>query len=126
MDTVKRDKIIKDYIDSLPEPGPGMKKMAQTSAEYYRRMYGTAQDATEAVGQVPQLAQTTSPDDRMYLELQEAAKDHPPTMECPDPECLVCGVRDCPLGEPLHYHHDGCPACTEAERQQSTKDPTNG
>ena len=26
-------------------------------------------------------------------------------------ECLACGERDCPHGEPLHYHHDGCPAC---------------
>lgn len=26
-------------------------------------------------------------------------------------ECTVCGARDCPGGEPLHYHHDGCPAC---------------
>ena len=30
---------------------------------------------------------------------------------CPVEECLVCGARDCPHGEPLHYHHDGCPAC---------------
>ena len=29
-----------------------------------------------------------------------------------DGECMACGVRDCPHGEPLHYHHDGCPACT--------------
>jgi hypothetical protein len=36
---------------------------------------------------------------------------HPATTECPDPECLVCGARDCPHREPLHYHHDGCPAC---------------
>ena len=28
-----------------------------------------------------------------------------------DGECLACGMRDCPHGEPLHYHHDGCPAC---------------
>ena len=20
-------------------------------------------------------------------------------------------IMDCPYGEPLHYHHDGCPAC---------------
>lgn len=26
-------------------------------------------------------------------------------------ECLPCGERDCPGGEPLHYHHDGCPHC---------------
>lgn len=26
-------------------------------------------------------------------------------------ECIVCGARDCPHGEPLHHHHDGCPQC---------------
>lgn len=26
-------------------------------------------------------------------------------------ECLACGARACPHHEPLHYHHDGCPAC---------------
>jgi len=30
-----------------------------------------------------------------------------------DGECLACGARDCPHGEPLHYHHDGCPSCWE-------------
>lgn len=30
---------------------------------------------------------------------------------CPIDECMLCGVRDCPDNEPLHYHHDGCPAC---------------
>lgn len=38
---------------------------------------------------------------------------HPPTHECPDEECMLCGLRDCPLDEPLHYHHDGCPACSK-------------
>jgi len=33
------------------------------------------------------------------------------TETCPDQECISCGIRDCPSGEPLHYHHDGCPAC---------------
>lgn len=28
-----------------------------------------------------------------------------------DGECLGCGQIDCPEGEPLHYHHDGCPVC---------------
>lgn len=31
--------------------------------------------------------------------------------ECPDPECIVCGEILCPHREPLHFHHDGCPAC---------------
>lgn len=31
--------------------------------------------------------------------------------ECCDEDCQACSVRDCPYDEPLHYHHDGCPAC---------------
>lgn len=37
------------------------------------------------------------------------AQRHP--VACREPECLLCGMRDCPLHEPLHYHHDGCPVC---------------
>ena len=33
--------------------------------------------------------------------------------ECLDSECMLCGMRDCPGGEPLHYHHDGCPSCCD-------------
>lgn len=36
---------------------------------------------------------------------------HPKTEKCPDMECSLCAERDCPFGEPLHYHHDGCPCC---------------
>ena len=31
----------------------------------------------------------------------------------------VKAIKDCPHGEPLHYHHDGCPSC-EAE-EEATK-----
>jgi hypothetical protein len=34
---------------------------------------------------------------------------------CPDPECHTCGEIVCPYGEPLHFHHDGCPACDAPE-----------
>lgn len=34
---------------------------------------------------------------------------------CPDAECLTCGAAVCPYGEPLHFHHDGCPACAERD-----------
>jgi hypothetical protein len=47
-------------------------------------------------------------------DLKTQVPTHPPTDQCPDPECMVCGIRDCPHGEPLHYHHDGCPACYTA------------
>jgi hypothetical protein len=46
------------------------------------------------------------------------AATEPPRHTCTDEangggdgECLACGARDCPSGEPWHYHHDGCPAC---------------
>lgn len=41
-------------------------------------------------------------------------EDMPCTCVNGDPasgECIPCGVRDCPEGEPLHWHHDGCPEC---------------
>lgn len=33
------------------------------------------------------------------------------TDTCKVSECMVCGVRECPNNEPLHFHHDGCPVC---------------
>lgn len=32
--------------------------------------------------------------------------------KCKDAECIVCGSIVCPHAEPLHFHHDGCPACS--------------
>lgn len=52
-----------------------------------------------------------SDDDPAYAALLAAVPGHPSTLACPDPECMVCGTRDCPHGEPLHYDDDGCPAC---------------
>ncbi len=37
-------------------------------------------------------------------------------------ECTVCGARDCPHGEPLHYHHDSCPACFSEYQNNMTPD----
>lgn len=33
-------------------------------------------------------------------------------------ECSICAWRDCPHHEPMHYHHDGCPACDVAGCEQ--------
>lgn len=33
------------------------------------------------------------------------------TDNCPNDECMICGIAECPGEEPLHYHHDGCPYC---------------
>lgn len=34
---------------------------------------------------------------------------------CPENECSACASIVCPHGEPLHLHHDGCPACAQDE-----------
>lgn len=39
---------------------------------------------------------------------------------CEDPECLECGKAICPHGEPLHFHHDGCPACCQDEARANS------
>lgn len=36
-------------------------------------------------------------------------------MACEDPECLECGRIICPHGDPMHFHHDGCPTCAQHE-----------
>lgn len=38
-------------------------------------------------------------------------QSHPAAEVCDIDECMICARRDCPRGEPLHYHHDGCPCC---------------
>lgn len=40
---------------------------------------------------------------------------------CPDPECLTCGAIICPHHEPLHFHHDGCPACYERKHDETDR-----
>jgi hypothetical protein len=30
-------------------------------------------------------------------------------------ECSKCGATCCPYGDPLHFHHDGCPSCWQDE-----------
>jgi hypothetical protein len=35
--------------------------------------------------------------------------------ECLAAECSACGVVRCPGNEPMHYHHDECPACYDGE-----------
>lgn len=32
---------------------------------------------------------------------------------CPIGECEECSKISCPYECPLHFHHDGCPACAE-------------
>ena len=34
---------------------------------------------------------------------------------CPYAECQECAELICPHREPLHFHHDGCPACCGAK-----------
>ncbi|WP_434456549.1 hypothetical protein JQR85_13750 [Stutzerimonas urumqiensis] len=30
---------------------------------------------------------------------------------CPDGECAECSKIICEHGDPMHFHHDGCPSC---------------
>lgn len=33
--------------------------------------------------------------------------------------CIACGMRDCPHGEPMHHHHHGCPSCVRHARPRA-------
>ena len=34
---------------------------------------------------------------------------------CPDMECPECAAIICDHHDPMHFHHDGCPSCAQAE-----------
>lgn len=38
--------------------------------------------------------------------------------ECDDPECGICAQIMCPVGDPMHFHHDGCPSCARYESEE--------
>ena len=45
----------------------------------------------------------------MFFVVVDWYKKHKET--CNDIECQWCAMWYCPYSEPLHNHHDGCPAC---------------
>lgn len=51
---------------------------------------------------------------------QEIIKQVHPLNKCDDSECILCGIAHCPHAEPLHFHHDGCPACYRDELKTKT------
>jgi hypothetical protein len=36
--------------------------------------------------------------------------------------CASCAIVFCPHGEPLHFHHDGCPACSDEKNHEGCLD----
>lgn len=44
--------------------------------------------------------------------------DKPCNPPCTDEYCAGCAMQECPHGEPLHRHHDGCPACWLEEEKK--------
>ena len=34
---------------------------------------------------------------------------------CPEGECSTCAAIICDHHDPMHFHHDGCPSCAQAE-----------
>ena len=43
----------------------------------------------------------------------EGARAAHVTEECSEVACQLCGILECPFGEPFHYDEDGCPACMD-------------
>ena len=73
----------------------GIKLRWATSPEWYQA------DADALIGEV------------LRLRARVADLEATATTSASADECEACAERDCPHGEPMHHHHDGCPACTE-------------
>lgn len=51
--------------------------------------------------------------------------DQPCSPPCDEEYCGGCAMAECPHAEPLHRHHDGCPACYVEEMGRSEKGEEN-
>lgn len=72
-------------------------------------------DATELVAQLNDKTPYSKPQWQITLKDMYDNHGHYNTEKCKVDECSICAMIDCPHGEPMHYHHDGCPACYEME-----------
>lgn len=67
---------------------------------------------TDEQGNANDSASDGDEDDVLFL------PHHDDQLSCTDSSCYACAQRACPHHEPLHYHHDGCPACWNKEQRQ--------
>lgn len=52
-------------------------------------------------------------EDCFDCDLRDRYLRHPKKIEeCDDDECFFCSIIACPFGNFLHFHHDGCPECS--------------
>jgi hypothetical protein len=75
----------------------------------------TNKDATELVAQLNDKTPYSKPQWQITFKDMYDNHGHYNTKNCKVDECPVCAMIDCPHGEPMHYHHDGCPACYDKE-----------
>ena len=73
-------------------------ELERLTAELAEAQGNKAEQARHCQGLMAQLIEAREKMDRLLA-------------HCPDAECHTCGEIVCPHGEPLHFHHDGCPAC---------------
>lgn len=103
------------WLDNVGQCAPTTCKSA---AKWLRAQVEARRDAlTAALGDAPQAVEPV--DDPFDLPMPGpdcSATEHVPGCrhatkdDCTAAECEHGGRRDCVFGEPLHYHHDGCPA----------------
>ena len=89
-------------------PDCGLKKLPMHGSMYDEKMRCTKCHNKHSRARLKKDTMSIKP-----IDFEKEYKNH---KRCEDPElqeCIYCGWKDCPHHEPLHYHHDGCPACIE-------------
>jgi hypothetical protein len=75
-----------------------------------------AEDALAALAlELYQMSNITTTGNALIYALHGMDPEHdvPCSPPCEDEYCAGCAMQDCPHREPLHRHHDGCPACSQ-------------
>mgnify|MGYP003138730355 CR=1 FL=1 len=57
---------------------------------------------------------------KINLETSKRLLETSQKLPCADMNCQCqdCASLDCPYGELFHYHHDGCPTCSEISYEE--------
>lgn len=85
---------------------------AETLVFELRQKLPSCRDAREGLNTALQVFVDTEVNhDQLTTQIAAVRRVHP----CTGAECEVCSVLDCPVAEPLHHHHDGCPECDAKE-----------
>lgn len=100
-------------LDKLGDANKEVLELRNELTLSQRELVALRHTLAEALGAKEQLQAELAEEKARFQTLMNESTDKIQHLldHCADGECSTCGTILCPSKEPLHFHHDGCPAC---------------